>query len=209
MTQFYSWIIRMLCNFHVFFIIGMTLALQTLYMESGRSQQKTGSDFNTEIPTEVGDMIHYGSQDPIEVRYSTYAKRIMHRLILQPNYSDIARCDGSSFELSDVAGLPVREAGLYQTLGDSNIHILRAYLDDRLPNRKFLRVLAVGLYPGPKEKLFCNYDCSTRVTKFCSSPLAGVILLSGNWTDPENGKYTGNLLFHCRNVKYGTSSSRY
>ena len=72
-----------------------------------------------------------------------------------------------------------------QTLGDTNVHALSAILDDRFANRKFLRILGVGLHPG--TSVHCLYDCAGASSGRCSSPAKAVILLAGGEEDYPEG----------------------
>ena len=68
---------------------------------------------------------------------------------------------------------------------------MTAILDDRLPRQKYVRLLAVGLHPGPGE-LYCSYDCPDAEGKRCSTTLKAVILLAGTKEDYVPCEYPRN-----------------
>ncbi len=74
----------------------------------------------------------------------------------------------------------------FQSLGSSNAHAVSAVVDDRLPDKKFLRLLTVGLHPG--FSLHCLYDCPSPPVNKCSSPSTAVVLLAGNASDYVEGR---------------------
>lgn len=136
---------------------------------------------------ELGDMLYYG-RTKLGVHYADYARSAVYKLALKPSIDDVAACDESSYKLHNIGGLPIPRVGLFQTLGDTNVHSVGAYLDDRLPHRPLLRILAVGLHPGPSDKIYCNYKCNVTSAAFCSTEAHGLILLAGNHTDYAEGE---------------------
>ena len=177
--------LKFFCNFQVVFFVGFTLGLQTIILEWTRD------DFNPiqSIP-EQGDVLYYGRKN-LQVHYVDFAKSVLYRMAIKPHEtSNPMVCDGKSFELHRRSGMGQRHAGLFQTLGDTNVHVVSAFLDDRLGNdQKFIRILAIGLYPGPTDKMFCVYECEWQgEMRLCSVSVAGVVLPAGNDTDYEEGR---------------------
>lgn len=137
---------------------------------------------------ELGDEMYYG-RHRLGIHYAEYAKMAAYKLVLKPNSStDTVSCDDSAYELHKIGGLPIRNVGLYQSLGDTNVHHLGAYLDHREAEYPVIRVLAVGLHPGPGDQVYCNYQSERPGVEFCSSQVHGVILLAGNYSDYPPGK---------------------
>ena len=139
---------------------------------------------------EKGDTLYYW-KSPLKIHYSDYVKSVVYRLVIRPQESRVTSCDRSAYDAHDrVGGLPVREIKLGQPLGDTNVHGVAAIVDARVLGYKYLRILTVGLYPGPREgPLYCHFPCSTGSGGFCSSPASGVVLLAGNHTNYPPGLY--------------------
>ena len=170
---------RFFCNFQVLFFVGMTILLEILL--SGQVQYN-----DTRTVQELGDIL-YNGKTSLKIRYIDYAKSVVYKLAIEPTADKVNICDGSSFKVHDAAGLTLHHVGLFQTLGDTNIHAISAYLDDRLPQKFFIRVLGAGLHHGPGRKIFCTYDCASNPVKRCSVPATAVMLLAGNHTDYTEG----------------------
>ncbi len=92
-------------------------------------------------------------------------------------------------------GTSVAQSGLALVLyfvspeGDTNVHSVAAILDKRVPGRVYLRLLSIGLYPGPREGgLYCHYPCPLAVGGYCTAPVHGVLLLAANHSAYPPGK---------------------
>lgn len=162
---------KVLCNFQVVFIVGMCLGIQLIIStySNGRSEKRIN-----------GEEVYYW-KNSLKISFSSYAKGIVYKLAILPKGSKRKICTGSAFELHNIGGLPIRHVGLFQTLGSTNVHVISGYVDDRLHDKKFIRLLAIGLHPG--AKIYCNYNCESSPANLCSVLSYPVILLAGNGSD--------------------------
>ena len=176
---------RIFCNFQVIFFVGISLGIQVLLLQF-HSENK--------LPAEQGDVLYYQNVN-MRIHHADFAKSVLFKLAIEPStvLSAIKECDGPEYEVHDAASLNIRQSDMFQALGDSNVHGISGYLDDRLgKEHTVLRIVSVGLYPGPTRKLYCSYECSKGK---CSSALTGVVLPPGTFTDSIQGKINVSKVF--------------
>ncbi|XP_013396338.1 uncharacterized protein LOC106163325 isoform X2 [Lingula anatina] len=130
----------------------------------------------------VGERIFLGALDT-KLSYGQYSRLMVYRLAYEPRSEWVAVCDGESFKTHDSTKIALRHVEIFQTLGDTNVHVIQAVVDDRLRNVKFIRLLAVGLMPGPGEELYCMYDCPSPPVERCSVKAQYAMLAAGNQSD--------------------------
>lgn len=178
---------RFSCNFQVVFFIGMTLMLQiTLF-----SYDKHAAASHANVFSDASGSVMYYGKTKTFLLYADYVKLTVYKLAVEPVVKTVQVCDAASFKTHDSTKIDLRHIETYQTLGDTNIHALSAIVDDRLLDKKFIRVLGVGLMPGPGDgDVYCNYDCPSPPVRRCSVKANYVMLASGNHTDyPSYGEY--------------------
>jgi len=163
---------KLFCNFQLLFVVCLTLALQ-LFLLDYFPPSPAGDNKGR------GYVLYYAGQN-VRVHFADYADSVRQRLYVRPVTSSVRRCDSSAYDLHDASGMPRREALPMQPLGDTIVRVVSAYLDAR-GGRRFLRILSVGLYPGPADELYCSYDCEHA--RACSSPVTGVVLVAGGRHD--------------------------
>jgi len=124
----------------------------------------------------------------LNVNYETYAENILYSMVLEANQSRLKTCGRDRFRLHDASGLPMKGSNLFQKLGETQVHLIGAYLDDRLKTR-YMRIFGVGLNPGRDGHLYCNYDCKWRPeARFCSIRATTVMIIAGNLSLYLSGK---------------------
>ncbi|CAH1791137.1 unnamed protein product [Owenia fusiformis] len=163
-----------LWNFQGFFIFAMTAMIQMILVH----ELQTG----TTKEAELGDILYFWKKN-LNVPYSLYAKSVIYKSVIQPDSSNVTICDGKSFDIHDTGKMTLRHIQPYQTLGDTNVHAISAFVDDRLFDAKVVRILGVGLKPGPGKRLYCQYDCKSGPVNKCNVPVNAVTLISGNHSD--------------------------
>ena len=164
-------------SFQLWFFLAMTGMIQLLLYGSG----------SYDLSANNADIIYYGKTS-LRVNFSDYAKTVVYRVAVNPEPADVKVCNKDSFKVHDAGKLTLRHITPYQTLGDTNIHAISAYVDDRLRDKPFIRIITVGLAPGPTREVFCSYDCPSEPVQHCSVRASAAILLAGNHTDYVDGK---------------------
>ena len=139
MSRVFSCVSYVFTYRHLTFVAASLLAIQILLWDSLLLDNE---DLHRHISVSDAD-------------YTTYAEAAIYRMVLEANESEPMACEGDRFRLHDVSGLPTKESELSQKLGDTQIHLVGAYLDDRL-DHWYIRMFGFGLSPGRDGYLYCN-----------------------------------------------------